>query len=97
MSMENSHFLYFEQVIIKNSHLADFEQVKKYLDDFEQVKKPDCKAPLGETRYLGKNKVISTNPFVYWRRVSRPILYALSSHVIIYKIFTYKHISFTYH
>ena len=31
--------------------------------------------------------VISTNPFVYWRRVSRTTLYALSSHFIIYNFF----------
>ena len=44
---------------------------------------------------IRKNDVISTNPCVYWRRVSRTTLYALSSHFIIYKFFSYKHISFT--
>ena len=34
-----------------------------------------------------ENNVISTNPFVYWRRVSRTTLYALSSHFVICKKF----------
>ena len=46
------YYHYFEQVIIKNSHFADFEQVKKYLADSEQVKKTNCKIPVGETGYL---------------------------------------------
>ena len=33
----------FEQVVIKISHFADFEQVKK----------TNCKTPVGETGYLG--------------------------------------------
>ena len=36
---------------------------------------------------IRKNNVISTNPFVYWQRVSRTTLYALSSHFIVYNFF----------
>ena len=39
MSIKIVIFADFEQVIIKNSHFADFEQVENYLADFEQIKK----------------------------------------------------------
>ena len=42
---------------------------------------------------IRKNNVISTNPFVYWRRVSRTTLYAFSSHFIVYNFFLLQVIS----
>ena len=36
---------------------------------------------------IRKNNVISINPFVYWRRLSRTTLYALLSHFVIYIYF----------
>ena len=49
---------------------------------FAEIKE-HCKVVFGHSF----SNVISTNPFVYWRRVSRTTLYALSSYFIIYNFF----------